>query len=203
MLRGMSREHDAWLVDLDGTLYRAGPLKLAMAAELAFFGVTSAALLRRFRKEHEHVRELGLEGDPFRIQILRTAEALGRSPDEIESVVRNWMIERPSRWLARFRRTSLLEEIAAFRAQGGRTALVSDYPARRKLEALGASELFDVVVASGEPGGPERLKPHPSGMLRAAAALEVPPARCLVIGDRDDADGRAAASAGMAFRLMG
>lgn len=198
----MSREHDAWLVDLDGTLYRAGPLKLAMAAELALFGVTSAALLRRFRHEHERLRELELEGDPFRLQVLRTAEALGRSPDEIENVVRNWMIERPARWLTRFRRTSLLEEIAAFRAQGGRTALVSDYPARRKLEALGASQLFDVVVASGEPGGPLRLKPHPSGMLRAAEALGVPPARCLVIGDRHDADGRAAASAGMAFRLM-
>jgi beta-phosphoglucomutase-like phosphatase (HAD superfamily) len=59
-----------------------------------------------------------------------------------------------------------------------------------------------VVVASGEPGGPLRLKPHPNGMLQAAEALAVAPVRCLVIGDRDDADGLAARSAGMAFRLM-
>jgi HAD superfamily hydrolase (TIGR01509 family) len=110
------------------------------------------------------------------------------------------MIERPAKWLPLFRRRELLAEIDAFRARGGRTALVSDYPARRKLEALGASRLFDVVVASGEPDGPPRLKPHPGGMLRAAAALGVTPARCLVLGDRPDADGKAANAAGMAFR---
>jgi HAD superfamily hydrolase (TIGR01549 family) len=199
----MSRTHEAWLVDLDGTLYRAAPVRLAMAAELALFGASAALLLRRFRKEHEAIRELELEGDPFRLQIERTAEAVGRPAEEIERLVRSWMIERPARWLGRFRRTSLLQEIAEFRAEGGRTALVSDYPARRKLEALEATALFDVVVASGEPGGPLRLKPHPSGMLRAAAALGVAPERCLVIGDRHDADGLAAESAGMAFRFMG
>jgi HAD superfamily hydrolase (TIGR01549 family) len=189
-------------VDLDGTLYRSAPVRFAMAAELAVFGARSLVLLRRFRNEHEKLRRLELEGDPFRIQIARTAEALGRSEREIETVVRSWMIERPARWLGLFRRKSLLAEIESFRSRGGRTALVSDYPARQKLAALGARELFDVVVASGEPGGPLRLKPHPNGMLRAAEALAVAPARCLVIGDRDDADGLAARAAGMAFRLM-
>jgi HAD superfamily hydrolase (TIGR01509 family) len=79
---------------------------------------------------------------------------------------------------------------------------VSDYPARRKLGSLGVESLFDVVVASGEPEGPRWLKPHPAGYLLAARALGVEPPRCLVIGDRDDADGRAARSAGMAFRLV-
>src|SRR5262245_7343027 len=104
----MSREYDAWLVDLDGTLYRAAPVRLAMAAELALLGAPVALLLRRFRKEHEALRELGLEGDPFRLQVERTAEALGRPADEVERVVRNWMIERPARWLSFFRRTPLL-----------------------------------------------------------------------------------------------
>jgi HAD superfamily hydrolase (TIGR01549 family) len=199
----MASEHDAWLVDLDGTLYLGRPVRMAMALELGLLGLGAALLLRRFRKMHEELRELGVEGDPFRIQIERTAEALGRPADEIERVVRTWMIERPAKWLGLFRRRRLLREIAAFRAAGGRTALVSDYPARRKLEALGASGLFDAVVASGEPDGPLRLKPHPSGMLRAAAALGVEPARCLVLGDRADADGLAARAAGMAFRRIG
>jgi putative hydrolase of the HAD superfamily len=192
----------AWLVDLDGTLYAPTPVKLMMAAEVLLLGWTAAPVLRRFRAEHELVRELGLEGDPFALQIARTAEALGRSSDDVEGHVRAWMIERPGRWLAAFRRQALLAEIEAFRAAGGRTALVSDYPAKRKLEALGASSLFDAVVASGEPGGPRRLKPHPDGMLRAAAALEVEPLACLVIGDREDADGEAARAAGMRFRRI-
>jgi FMN phosphatase YigB (HAD superfamily) len=198
----MDLERKAWLVDLDGTLYSAGPVKLLMAAELAMFGWSQASLLRRFRQEHERIRELGLEGDPFSLQVERTAEALGVSSGDVEREVQRWMIERPGRWLSAFRRQALLAEIGAFRTAGGRTALVSDYPARRKLEALGAHELFDTVVASGEPGGPRRLKPHPEGYLLAAERLEVDPSACLVIGDRDDADGEAARAAGMAFRRI-
>jgi beta-phosphoglucomutase-like phosphatase (HAD superfamily) len=58
------------------------------------------------------------------------------------------------------------------------------------------------VIANGEPGGPERLKPHPDGYLLAAALLGVSSEQCLVIGDRDDADGVAARHAKMAFRLI-
>jgi FMN phosphatase YigB (HAD superfamily) len=197
------RTHDAWLVDLDGTLYSQRPVQLAMGAEVALFGWRVARVLGRFRREQEELRKLELEGDPFLLQVERTAEALGVSTSLVEAAVRSWMIERPGKWLSLFRRRELLEEIKSFRAMGGRTALVSDYPARRKLDALGAGALFDVVIASGEPDGPRRLKPHPSGVLCAAGALGIDPSRCLVIGDRADADGAAAKSAGMAFRLVG
>ena len=198
-----AREHDAWLVDLDGTLYAQTPVRLAMAAELSLLGWNAMRTLQRFRHEQEALRALELEGDPFTLQLERTAAALGESPAAVEALVQAWMIERPGKWLSLFRRRGLLEEIRAFRAAGGRTALVSDYPARKKLAALGAAPLFEVIVASGEPEGPQRLKPHPSGVLRAAKALGVDPARCLVIGDRADADGAAAQTAGMAFRRVG
>ena len=134
-------------------------------------------------------------------QIERTAEAQAKLRRRGEA--RTPLDDRTTGTLAAaFRRQALLAEIEAFRGAGGRTALVSDYPAKRKLEALGASSLFDAVVASGEPGGPRRLKPHPDGLLRAAAALEVEPSVCLVIGDREDADGEAARAAGMAFRRI-
>ncbi|MBK7581293.1 MAG: HAD-IA family hydrolase [Myxococcales bacterium] len=194
----------AWLVDLDGTLYVARWVKLAMAAELALSGWGSVGTLRRFRKEHELLRE-ELDEDvpsPFQAQVERAASALGVPSSEVEQRVTEWMIERPQKWIRRFGRTDLLQEISDFRAQGGKTALVSDYPARGKLAALGAEALFDVVVANGEPGGPPRLKPHPAGYLEAARRLGVAPEACLVIGDRDDADGAAARAAGMTFRRV-
>lgn len=193
---------DAWLVDLDGTLYVPGPVKLAMAAELALVGWGSIRTLRAFRHQHEVLRETLSDpvDDPFAEQVRRTAALLGTSDAEVERRVRDWMVRRPGKWLRRFRRNALVLEVERFRDQGGRVALVSDYPARDKLAALGLSELFEVVVASGEPGGPPRLKPAPDGYLRAAELLAVRPERCLVLGDRDDADGAAARAAGMRFR---
>ena len=201
----MEREHDAWLVDLDGTLYAARPVRAAMLLELALGGWRALPTLRRFRREHERLR--GAAGDcapsPYRAQLEETARALALTPAHVEVCVQEWMIERPGKWLRRFRRTSLLDELERFREGGGRLALVSDYPARQKLEALGCTDLFDAVVANGEEGGPRWLKPHPDGMLRAAEQLGVSPGRCLVVGDRPDADGEAARRAGMAFRRVG
>jgi HAD superfamily hydrolase (TIGR01549 family) len=196
--------YDAWLVDLDGTLYRARWVKLAMAAELGLAGWRVIRTLRRFRKEHERLRvELIEEVDsPYAEQIERTATALRLERAAVEARVSEWMIRRPTKWIRRFANRALADEILAFRESGGKTALVSDYPASIKLEALGHSGLFDVVVACGEPGGPRRLKPDPHGYLTAARSLNVTPERCLVIGDRDDADGAAARAAGMSFRKV-
>ncbi|HEY0467955.1 MAG TPA: HAD family hydrolase [Polyangiaceae bacterium] len=211
--------YDAWLVDLDGTLYTARWVKLAMAVELALFGWSALKILRQFRHDHEAVREEasaspaletieaspGLattHASPFARQLLRTSEALSLPRAQVERVVQSWMFERPGKWIARFPKRALLAELQAFRARGGRSALVSDYPAERKIDALGARHLFDVIVANGEVHGPRRLKPDPEGYLRAAELLKVDPARCLVIGDRDDADGGAARAAKMGFRLV-
>lgn len=198
--------YQAWLVDLDGTLYRHTPVKLAMAAELMLFGWGSIATLRTFRRAHEELRALADEGSgnesPFERQLALAAHQLGRDTQDVERRVREWMFERPLKWVARAKRQPLLSALADYRAAGGKTALVSDYPATGKLKALGAEALFDAVVSNGEPGGPRRLKPDPQGYLAAAERLGIAPERCLVIGDRDDADGQAARSAGMGLALI-
>jgi HAD superfamily hydrolase (TIGR01549 family) len=200
----MPHDFDAWLVDLDGTLYRAIPVKRMMALELLTTGWTAITTLRRFRQQHEHLRrtlEYDTE-DPFALQLQQTAEALGADLDWVSKTVDDWMIERPRKWIARFTRHDLVSRVVEFKASGGKVAIVSDYPARRKLEAVANLGNVDAVVASGEPGGPVRLKPHPDGFLKAANRLGVEPQRCLVIGDRADADGEAARRAGMSFELV-
>jgi FMN phosphatase YigB (HAD superfamily) len=194
---------EAWLVDLDGTLYWQLPVRLAMACELSLFGAKQLPLIARFRREQEHLRREGASaGCPYQAQLARAAHALGSDLESVSSAIAYWMEQRPGKWLRLCRRSRLLQQITAFREAGGKTALVSDYPARRKLAALKAESLFDVVVACGEPGGPMSLKPSPQGYLLAAERLGVHPERCLVIGDRDDADGEAARRAGMQFQLV-
>lgn len=197
-------ETQGWLVDLDGTLYSARPVKLLMGLELLLLGLPQLGRIKAFRREHERLREsqVDCQGDPFARQLERAAAGLGCTADELEVVVRHWMVERPCRWIRRFRNKSLLEEICAFRATGGQCALVSDYPALQKLKALEARDLFDVIVANGEPGGPSQLKPDPAGYLEAARQLGLPPEACLVLGDRLDADGAAARAAGIPFRQI-
>lgn len=197
------RTYDAWLVDLDGTLYFQLPVRAAMAAELLIAGWGAIKTLRQFRKQHEHVRRRPPDVlDPYRAQLERTADALEHDIEAVAEHVTEWMHVRPGRWIRLFRRRALLAELEEHRNGGGKTALVSDYPASKKLDALGLSSFFDVVVASGEPNGPRRLKPDPEGYLMAARALSVEPERCLVIGDREDADGAAARAANMSFRLI-
>lgn len=201
MLPLEAHEHyKAWLVDLDGTLYRHAPVKVAMAAELSLAGWDAIRTLKVFRQAHEQLREeegAELSLSPFERQLALAAKTLGTDSAGVERVVREWMFERPLKWVARSKRQSFIDEMVAFRARGGKTALVSDYPASGKLRALGLTDHFDVVISNGEPGGPKRLKPHPEGYLSAMQRLELTPQQCLVIGDRDDADGAAARAAGM------
>jgi HAD superfamily hydrolase (TIGR01549 family) len=194
----------AYLVDFDGTLYRSTPVKIAMAAELACFGLPAVGVLRRFRHAHEELRGSPGPADvsPFERQIAYTAEALGVSSDRVRSVVQDWMFDRPRKWIRRSLRHALVAELRSARAEGRKLAIVSDYPATFKLSALSGHLEFDTVVSNGEPGGPTQLKPDPEGYLIAAARLQVPSERCLVIGDREDADGEAARRAGMQFRLV-
>ncbi len=200
----MSMRRVAWLLDLDGTLYRPKPVKRLMAIELLTSGWAAIPTLRRFRAEHEHLRETLEEPvqDPFRLQIQNTATAVGKSERAVEQLVREWMIERPKRWIRRHTRHDLIDEIKAFANSGGKLAVVSDYPASVKLEAILHLPKIDVVVCPGESGGPGRLKPHPDGYLEAARRLDCSAEECLIIGDRDDADGEAGRRAGMQVRLV-
>ena len=200
-------QYRAWLVDLDGTLYKSRPVQLAMVVELLLFGWGAIKTLRTFRHSHEALRGTSplpgaLALSPFQRQVNHAAEKLGLPAEKVEGIVREWMFRRPLKWLVRSKRTALLLQLASFRESGGKTALVSDYPASAKLQALGATALFDAVVSNGEPGGPSKLKPDPEGYLSAAQRLGVAPESCLVIGDRDEADGAAARAAGMAVHII-
>jgi beta-phosphoglucomutase-like phosphatase (HAD superfamily) len=200
----LTRAHEftAWLVDLDGTLYHALPIRMAMACSLAGAGWRVIRVIRHFRREQERLRQERPElpgANPFECQLRRTAACLGLETDSVRSVIQCWMFDRPARWFRVFQRTKLIGSIRQFRERGGRTALVSDYPARQKLNALGVADLFDAVVACGEPQGPCRLKPDPEGVLLAAQLLAVAPSACLVIGDRWDVDRETACRANMAF----
>jgi HAD superfamily hydrolase (TIGR01509 family) len=79
----------------------------------------------------------------------------------------------------------------------GHVGLVTNGPAHRqsvKLEALGITDRFDVVVYAGDM---PRRKPHPDPFERALAALDVSPAAAVHVGDSLEYDVAGAQNAGL------
>ncbi len=180
-----------------------------MALELMLFGWTALATIRAFRKAHEELRDeaerdetLSFSPSPFDEQIRRAAIHCGSNEKRVRRLVNIWMFQRPGKWLRLSLRKELIREIEAYRAAGGKTALVTDYPAQVKLKSMGLEHLFDQVVASGETPQLERLKPAPDSIQLALKHANLQAEDALMIGDRLDADGAAAQAAGVAFRQV-
>ena len=96
--------------------------------------------------------------------------------------------------------TAMYPGVRAFleraRRAGIRVAMFSDYPAERKLAALGLTEYFEVVASAFDPDI-DAFKPSPKGLLRVLEVLRVPPEEAVYVGDRPEVDGEAARRAGL------
>ncbi len=198
--------------DLDGTLYRSGPLKRRMALALAGLplrrGPRTARrvlrVLRRFRHLHEELRDgLARGGVPLdRFHHLETARRVAEPLDFVEGVVDEWMRRRPLPALPACAREGLHECLAGLREAGIRVGVLSDYPVRAKLAALRIDGLVDAAVAATDPDV-DALKPSPRGFEVLAARLGVPAGEALYVGDRTEVDGAGAGAAGWRFLLVG
>lgn len=95
--------------------------------------------------------------------------------------------------------TSLLHGL---RERGVRTGVLSDYGrVAERIESLRIPvTLFDDLCSAEDSGA---LKPSPRPFLMCARNLGLEPARVLVVGDRDDMDGKGARAASMPFLCLG
>jgi len=183
--------------DVDGTLYRQTPLRLCMARDL----LLHAALRRDFRtiavlRTYRRIRErLGAEGTPGFEQALlaQTAAATKLGVQQVQAIAAEWILRRPLPYVARYRCSGVSELFAGLRRRGVPIGVLSDYPARAKLVALGLSA-DHVLSASDDHVG--RLKPHPRGLQALIAAAGATATATVLIGDRADRDGAAARRAG-------
>ena len=188
---------DMVVFDVDGTLYDQNKLRFLMAKDLMLsalvgFDLTNLRVLKVFRSLRERLAEEEVENfEPILVQ--RTAAAVGIPGEQVMSIVHQWILQRPLRYLARCRYPAIDRLFAGLRRDGKTIGILSDYPAHDKLKTLG---LFaDYVVAAGDVGV-GRLKPHPRGLEALMEAAGVKPERVLFIGDRNERDGKAACRAG-------
>jgi len=192
---------DLVVFDVDGTLYDQRRLRRRMMLELGIDCWRSRSLrtirtLAAFRRCREELSRTRADEDFTLLQYRLTGERRHLHAAEVRAMVREWMEDRPVAFLAACRFEGIAELFAAIGRRGKAVAIWSDYPAMRKLEALGLSA--GIVVASEEE---RRLKPDPAGLRRILAESGVPAARTLLIGDRPEHDGEAGRRAGVRVLL--
>jgi FMN phosphatase YigB (HAD superfamily) len=193
----------AIVLDVDGTLYDQRSLRRAMAVKLLRHAVCAPLrnwrtvhVLRVYRQMQEQLRAYEGGGvDLATTQIERVAAHTGMEPEDVRQIVRRWMELEPLPLLAARARAGLGPLIAGARARGIRLGVLSDYPCRHKLEALGLAHSVDVVVCAQDPTV-QRFKPDPRGLLAVFQQLGVPPDEGIYVGDRPDVDAVAAHRAG-------
>ena len=150
--------------------------------------------LSAYRKAQEALR--GRDKADSAQQLRIAAAQVGMTQDRVAAIVDEWMIERPLKYLARWRAHGLADLLDFLKACHVRLGVLSDYPAQKKLDALGVGHYFSIVLCGGDPNV-GAFKPHPRGFLAACETWQLAPADVLYVGDRIDADAAGARAAKM------
>jgi len=204
----------ALLLDLDGTLYPLGAVRRRMALELMgawaastlrgapLTGLQTIRRLKAFRAMREDLRALGRSEEPLQaLQYSHPARALGMGVQELETLVVEWMHERPLKHLRALHLPDLRPFMEGARSAGVRLGVFSDYGPGAKLEALGVRDLVDLELAATD-AEVNAFKPHPAGFTRACEMWSLGPQEVLFVGDRDELDGEGARAAGMGLCIL-
>jgi beta-phosphoglucomutase-like phosphatase (HAD superfamily) len=192
----------ALIADVDGTLYRQGPVRKRMAVKLLRqFGRQPAdawktvRVLRAYRQAQETLRESGEPGSAHR-QIAHAALRSGYGEKFVAQCVQRWMETEPLEMLAQ----ALVPGLEAFCVWAAeknlRLGVLSDYDACAKLRALRVEQHFPVRVCAQEKAVGV-FKPNPLGLRIALQRLGVDPADAVYVCDRPEVDGATALAAGV------
>jgi FMN phosphatase YigB (HAD superfamily) len=195
------------IFDVDGTLYRQGPLRRTMLLRLLRHtasrpvdGLRTVRLLRAYRHAQEALRGT-IDPDIAAAQMRLACNRTNTDAAVAAASVERWMEREPLPYLAQCIQPGLIDFLDACTRRGVRLAALSDYPADAKLHALGIADRFELALCAQAPEVGV-FKPHPRGLHVAVERLGVEHHECLYIGDRVDVDAGAAAAAGIPCAIL-
>jgi len=201
----------AILLDVDGTLYRQGPLRRQMIKEMLahvlrnpIYGWRDIRIIYSFRKERENLRKVSLR-DNLALESLQyrlVAEKLGVSDVLVRQIVQEWIYQRPLKYLKACKIPGLDDFLKTCRQLGLRIGIFSDYPAQEKLKALEIAHWIDLVLCATDPEI-NAFKPSPRGLEVALKRWQLSSKEVLYVGDRPEVDGKCAMALGVPFVLIG
>ena len=194
--------------DIDGTLYPSLGLYLGHIG----FGLRNYRVLTNFSSVRHVLHSLAMdEGERrslprdlggFRsLQASLLAKRCGMGEGEARDWAERVMYGELESFFDKIELFPGVEEaLASLSAAGLRLAALSDFPAPKKLDAIGISRFFEVAMSSEESG---MLKPAPEPFLDLAARLRLEPKEILYVGNSPSLDIAGAHGVGMDAALRG
>ena len=180
-----------YIVDLDGTLYFQIPVRLMMLAELSLYyifhlsRIKDILIISQYRKNHE-------ENKMCSDAVL--AEQYGTNKDYVTTLLNEWMIKRPLKWIKIFADRRLLKIL-----RDKKVIVYSDYPTDEKLQAL---EFIPTAQYFCDGVNIKCYKPNPQGMEFISCKHNLTKNDVLMIGDRMSHDGECAKRFGCKFIIL-
>jgi len=192
-------------LDLDGTLYNRYVfwfwmiLFLVRQAIRQKITLEELKILYRIRQFTERARHSKYRTGLFAIVIDQIANETGSTNERVADLLAKWTNEWQPDVLTRFKDAALRHVLTRLRVKGYKLGVYSDYPTRKKLDALALPpDIFDCIVESFEPNV-SALKPNTRGFREVCKRLGLAPISVFYFGDRKDTDGKGAHAAGMPF----
>ena len=100
-----------------------------------------------FRRVREELRHLGEPEDSLAtLQYVEAAKQAGEDRAQIESVVVEWIHQRPLKYLRLCRRRGMEAFLTFLESKGIQVGVFSDYPVLDKLQALGLAERMSLAL---------------------------------------------------------
>ena len=198
LVKNTNKEIRAVSFDVDGTLYSLKKLKMHVVLrsprDIKFY-----LTLEKERKKLRHLK--GVLDLEKRVAAV-VAKKLGLSLRETEDNLKRIFEQDWPRLLSKLSVPKAMPIfIQKLIAQKIIIGVLSDYPSRKKIDALGLGGLpwsaYTDCTAFGF------LKPNPESFLEFSKAIKIPPENILHVGDRQDLDILGASLAGMKTLLIG